>query len=213
MISVGMNREASLKCAADAVRCHKQVRYGPAARNLLDVYVPKPSSRSPIIRASNNRGLPIGTQAIESQPVVLFVHGGVWSSGERWQYCLLGDTLASAGIIACVMSYTLYPDALVGTMVWPNMHGCDMLQHTSVRQLRCGDLSVTLCSRPLPHPQPLNLEAVRFAAHQDTSAAERKSLAIGAHSPAIIAVAVRHGHFRSSRLVKILVQKMSGMYI
>jgi prenylcysteine alpha-carboxyl methylesterase len=104
--------------AGDPVVCHKELRYGPAQRNLLDIYIPqvRTSSSVPSARAKKN-GPFSGPQAAEQRPVVLFVHGGVWSTGERWQYGLLGDALASLGIVVCVMSYTLYPEALVDTMV------------------------------------------------------------------------------------------------
>jgi acetyl esterase/lipase len=102
--------------AGDPVLCHKELRYGPAQRNLLDIYLPKSHIRSSLKHPRENDQFP-GPHAVEQRPVALFVHGGVWSTGERWQYCLLGDTLASVGIIACVMSYTLYPEALVDTMV------------------------------------------------------------------------------------------------
>ena len=54
----------------------------------LDVYVPK---------------------ATGLKPVVLFVHGGVWSSGDKWQFSPLGSFLAEEGVVAVLVQYTLYP--------------------------------------------------------------------------------------------------------
>lgn len=45
--------------------------------------------------------------------MVLFCHGGVWASGDRWHYAPLATRLAQAGVVCAVMSYTLYPEAMV----------------------------------------------------------------------------------------------------
>ena len=57
----------------------------------LDVYVPK------------------STEASVLKPVVLFVHGGVWASGDKWQFSPLGAFLAEEGVVAVLAQYTLYP--------------------------------------------------------------------------------------------------------
>lgn len=54
----------------------------------LDVYVPK------------QEGV---------KPVVVFVHGGVWASGDKWQFSPLGAFLAEEGVVAVLVQYTLYP--------------------------------------------------------------------------------------------------------
>ena len=74
------------------VAVDRAVRYADAPRCLVDVYVP-------------------GGAGAAARPTVLFVHGGVWASGERWQYAPLGFELARAGCLAYVASYTLYPQA------------------------------------------------------------------------------------------------------
>lgn len=62
----------------------------------LDVYVPcKPKVKGE-----------------ELKPVVIFVHGGVWASGDKWQFSPLGNFLAEVGVIAVLVQYTLYPEAL-----------------------------------------------------------------------------------------------------
>ncbi|MBB6097293.1 acetyl esterase/lipase [Deinobacterium chartae] len=42
-------------------------------------------------------------------PVVVFVHGGNWTSGSKDEYVFLGDSLARAGFVAVVISYRLAP--------------------------------------------------------------------------------------------------------
>lgn len=63
-------------------------RYGPDARNLIDVYSPP-----------NAKGA----------PVVLFVHGGSWQNGDKDGHKFVGESLARAGYVTGVMSYRLAP--------------------------------------------------------------------------------------------------------
>lgn len=42
-------------------------------------------------------------------PVLLFIHGGSWRSGDRSQYTALGNRFAKAGIVTVVASYRLAP--------------------------------------------------------------------------------------------------------
>ena len=69
------------------------VSYGPDPRHLLDVYQPQPA-----------------TDAVPGHaPVVLFLYGGNWTSGERAMYRFVGEALAANGIIAVVADYRLSP--------------------------------------------------------------------------------------------------------
>ena len=43
-------------------------------------------------------------------PVLMFVHGGAWRSGDRWQYPHLGNLLATKGILTFIPSYRLAPE-------------------------------------------------------------------------------------------------------
>ncbi len=63
--------------------------YGPHGRNLLDVYRP----------ASGDR----------SGPIVLFLYGGGWRSGERSTYGFVGAALAARGITTVIPDYRLFP--------------------------------------------------------------------------------------------------------
>lgn len=45
-----------------------------------------------------------------SAPVVIFIHGGGWDSGDKNQYRFVGATLAEQGWVGVVINYRLYPD-------------------------------------------------------------------------------------------------------
>ena len=77
----------------------KDLPYVPAAtpdfdkeRHILDVYSPK-------IAAPNSAGY----------PVVLFIHGGSWTSGSKNIYTFIGRRLAKQGVVAVVINYRLAP--------------------------------------------------------------------------------------------------------
>ncbi len=65
------------------------VAYGPAPRNVLDVYAPT-SGQGP-------------------WPVVVFVHGGSWRGGSKEPYEFVGRALAAQGFLTLVISYRLHP--------------------------------------------------------------------------------------------------------
>ncbi|MDB5044756.1 MAG: alpha/beta hydrolase [Deinococcus sp.] len=63
-------------------------RYGPDARNVLDVYSP---------------------EGVTNAPVVLFIHGGSWEGGDKEGHKFAGESLARAGYVTGVMNYRLAP--------------------------------------------------------------------------------------------------------
>ncbi|GGC86665.1 alpha/beta hydrolase [Undibacterium terreum] len=65
------------------------ISYGPDARNKLDIYTP-----------AHLQG---------KAPVVVFIYGGTWNSGDRADYLFVGEALASRGIVAVLADYRLYP--------------------------------------------------------------------------------------------------------
>jgi acetyl esterase/lipase len=69
----------------------KDIPYAPGAKDgqKLDVY------------KTDREGL---------SPVVIFFHGGSWSSGNRREYAELGDTLYREGFVTVIAEYRLYPD-------------------------------------------------------------------------------------------------------
>jgi acetyl esterase/lipase len=70
--------------------------YGSNARHRLDVYLPA--------RVASNK-------------LVIFWHGGRWSSGNKSDYQFVGAALAAAGYVAVLPNYRLYPQVkLAGFM-------------------------------------------------------------------------------------------------
>ncbi|WP_372863656.1 alpha/beta hydrolase [Spongiibacter sp.] len=68
---------------------HRDIRYGEHPRQRIDLYRGK--GRQPL-------------------PVVMFIHGGYWSDGERADYRFVGEALAQRGYLAAIISYRLYPE-------------------------------------------------------------------------------------------------------
>ncbi|KAJ0404930.1 hypothetical protein P43SY_005929 [Pythium insidiosum] len=66
------------------------VLYGSHPRNTIDIYG-------------------VDLQAENRKPVLLFVHGGAWSFGHKWQYGLVGKYLAKHGFLVAVINYRTYP--------------------------------------------------------------------------------------------------------
>ncbi|WP_201985077.1 alpha/beta hydrolase [Hymenobacter rubidus] len=63
-----------------------------SARHILDVYSP-------------NKPVPNGA----GYPVVLFIHGGSWTSGNKNIYTFIGRRLAKQGVVAVLINYRLAP--------------------------------------------------------------------------------------------------------
>jgi acetyl esterase/lipase len=80
------------------------LKYDERPRSNLDVYPPESPTDG------NQSGLQLA-------PVVVFVHGGVWSSGELWHYSTLGKHLASQGVCCVVATYNFYPDVLCAEQI------------------------------------------------------------------------------------------------
>ena len=78
-----------------AVQKYQDISYlpdGDAAAPKLNVFVP---------RGHKNRKL----------PVLIFIHGGYWNSGNKNTYWFLGRNFARKGIITVIPDYTLSPNA------------------------------------------------------------------------------------------------------
>ncbi|SFD71180.1 alpha/beta hydrolase [Spirosoma endophyticum] len=69
----------------------------PTDRHLLDVFSPR--KRDP-----------------GGRPVVLFIHGGNWNSGNKNLYAILGRRLARQGAVAVIINYRLSPNVEVPAM-------------------------------------------------------------------------------------------------
>lgn len=100
---VGVAAAVSLACSpirvldavstgGSAYRVSPNLAYGENARQRLDLYTP--AAAAP----------PAGW------PVVVFFHGGSWSSGDRSDYAFVGAALARRGVLVAVADYRLYPE-------------------------------------------------------------------------------------------------------
>lgn len=79
----------------DGYRREAGLAYGDAPRQRLDVYRPDVS----------------GADAVAAPaPVVVYLYGGSWRSGERGYYHFIGEALTSRGFVAVVPDYRLYPE-------------------------------------------------------------------------------------------------------
>ena len=76
---------------SDTYVATEHIAYGIDPRHTLDVYAPP------------------ARDAGAGYPVVLFIHGGTWVSGDRRDYRFIGEALASRGIVTVVANYRLYP--------------------------------------------------------------------------------------------------------
>lgn len=68
----------------------RDVPFGPHVRHRLDVYAPK-SFDTPL-------------------PVVSFIHGGGWNSGDKADYEFAGRAFAAAGFVTILANYRMVPD-------------------------------------------------------------------------------------------------------
>lgn len=81
----------NLSTATQRVGSERGIVFGPLPRHKLDVYRP---------RHAEDR----------ARPVVLFLYGGFWVSGERGDYAFVGRALAEAGMVAVIPDYRLWPE-------------------------------------------------------------------------------------------------------
>ena len=70
------------------------VSYGAESRQTLDIYSPKSSDT---ITASNNK------------PVIVFVYGGAWKTGDKQDYLFIAEAFTRAGYQVVIPDYRLYP--------------------------------------------------------------------------------------------------------
>ena len=99
LLALGVMVLATEYVVARPSHCTKNLAYVPASapdfdkeRHLLDVYTPNKA-------ASGAAGY----------PVVLFVHGGSWTSGNKNFYSFIGRRLAKQGVVAVIINYRLAP--------------------------------------------------------------------------------------------------------
>ena len=73
----------------EGVRTTTGLTYAAGERHGIDVYAP---------------------EGAEGAPVVVFLYGGSWESGDRGMYRFLGASLASAGVVCMVPDYRVWPE-------------------------------------------------------------------------------------------------------
>ncbi|WP_428334653.1 alpha/beta hydrolase [Novosphingobium sp.] len=66
------------------------VDYGPLPRQGLDIYAPTKAHAGPL-------------------PVIVFIYGGSWNSGDRGGYAFVGRALAARGYVVVIPDYRLVP--------------------------------------------------------------------------------------------------------
>jgi acetyl esterase/lipase len=95
---------------------YKDLPYGSDPRQKLDIYQPRLDSSK--------------TNSAKGLPVVIFIYGGSWQSGDKAGYGFAGRSLAQAGYLTVVMDYrlvpkNLYPDFIsdsVSAISWVYQH-------------------------------------------------------------------------------------------
>lgn len=83
----------------------KDVRYGEADRNVMDIYVPDSAYEN------------------EHNGVILYIHGGSWTGGNKEDMASKAKRFAEKGYITASMNYTLYSEELFGKVTAHTM--CD----------------------------------------------------------------------------------------
>ena len=74
----------------------KNIAYGPAEHQRLDIYRPeKPGN----------------------YPVIIYIYGGGWNSGDKELYALVAQKLVPLGMVVVVPTYKLHPDATYPGMI------------------------------------------------------------------------------------------------
>jgi len=77
-----------LERGVDGTHQVRDVAYGPHPEQRLDVYMP---------------------EAPAAAPLLVFVHGGGWSVGDKAQYAAVGNRLACEGLVSMMINYRLSP--------------------------------------------------------------------------------------------------------
>lgn len=75
-----------------AVRIAQDQKFAEGPRGGLDLYAPR------------------GTQADARLPVIVFLYGGSWNSGEKASYSFAGFALARRGFLVAIPDYRLHPE-------------------------------------------------------------------------------------------------------
>ena len=83
----------------------KNILYGDEPNQDLDIYYPKP-----LTKAMKSKNVTDDNAINDSYPMVVFVHGGSWESGNKDEYAFVGQSLAQAGYVTAVINYRKAPE-------------------------------------------------------------------------------------------------------
>jgi acetyl esterase/lipase len=86
--------------ANSGVGVSKNILYGDEPSQDLDLYYPKPLAQAMKHQSTINT----------TYPMVVFVHGGSWESGNKEEYAFVGQSLAQAGYVTAVINYRKAPE-------------------------------------------------------------------------------------------------------
>ncbi|KAJ3083382.1 hypothetical protein HK102_001103 [Quaeritorhiza haematococci] len=104
----------------------EDIRYGSSnPKNTLDVYASSHKSAS----RTNTR---TSSSSSTLRPVIVFIYGGSWSSGDKSIYAPMATTFQSAGYVVVVVNYTLYPHGKVADMI-QDVHKATRWTHENIR--------------------------------------------------------------------------------
>ena len=78
-------------------RIAQDLKFGPDPKQILDLYAPKRPT-SPL-------------------PLLVFVHGGGWDSGDRREYSFAGRALAALGFLVACADYRVFPEVVFPAFV------------------------------------------------------------------------------------------------
>lgn len=96
--------------SSGGVGVSKDILYGEASLQNLDMYYPKPLAQAMQSQREVNK----------KYPMVVFVHGGSWENGSKEDYAFVGQSFAQAGYVTAVINYRkapkhVYPDFVEDT--------------------------------------------------------------------------------------------------
>lgn len=78
-------------------RIASDLKFGAGSKHILDLYAPK-RPRAPL-------------------PLLIFVHGGGWDSGDRREYGFVGRALAALGFLVACADYRVFPQVVFPAFV------------------------------------------------------------------------------------------------
>ncbi|WP_227691766.1 alpha/beta hydrolase [Psychrobacter immobilis] len=91
--------------SSGGVGVSKNILYGDEPLQDLDIYYPKALAQAMQAQSATKDAV-----INDSYPMVVFVHGGSWESGNKEQYAFVGQSLAQAGYVTAVINYRKAPE-------------------------------------------------------------------------------------------------------